>query len=166
MKNEITMIDNETIILFDNIKNLIEHSRNRVYKAVNTEMINLYWNIGKMIAEKQNGNKKAKYKDYIIEQLSLKLTQQFGKGFSKRNLERMRKLYMYYPIATTLSSQLTWSHYVELIKIDNELKRNFYMNECINSSWNVRELQRQRTTLLYERLIGTKNKSKLLDLSK
>ena len=104
MKNEITMIDNETIILFDNIKNLIEHSRNRVYKAVNTEMINLYWNIGKMIAEKQNGNKKAKYKDYIIEQLSLKLTQQFGKGFSKRNLERMRKLYMYYPIATTLSS--------------------------------------------------------------
>ena len=165
MKNEITMIDNETIILFDNIKNLIEHSRNRVYKAVNTEMINLYWNIGKMIAEKQNGNKKAKYKDYIIEQLSLKLTQQFGKGFSKRNLERMRKLYMYYPIATTLSSQLTWSHYVELIKIDNELKRNFYMNECINSSWNVRELQRQRTTLLYERLIGTKNKSKLLDLS-
>lgn len=111
MKNEITMIDNETIKLFDNIKYLIEQSRNRVYKAVNTEMINLYWNIGKMIVEKQEGNCRAKYGDYLIENLSNQLTNEFGIGFSARNLKRMRKLYLYYPKRTTLSSQLTWPHY-------------------------------------------------------
>ena len=69
----------------------------------------------------------------------------------------MRKLYLYYPKRTTLLSQLTWSHYLELIKIDDETKRNFYMNECINSNWDVRELQRQRTTLLYERIATSKD---------
>ena len=151
--------------LYNNIKILIKESKNKVYKTVNTEMINLYWNIGKMIVEKQQGNIKAKYKDYVTEKLSVKLTLEFGSGFSKRNLERMRKLYLYYPIATTLLSQLTWSHYLELIKIKEKAKRDFYMHECINSNWNVRELQRQRTTLLYERLVNSKDKSKLLELS-
>ena len=151
--------------LYNNIKILIKESKNKVYKTVNTEMINLYWNIGKMIVEKQQGNIKAKYKDYVTEKLSVKLTLEFGSGFSKRNLERMRKLYLYYPIATTMLSQLTWSHYLELIKIKEKAKRDFYMHECINSNWNVRELQRQRTTLLYERIASSKDKSKLLELS-
>ena len=151
--------------LYNNIRILIKESKNKVYKTVNTEMINMYWNIGKMIVEKQQGNIKAKYKDYVTEKLSVKLTLEFGSGFSKRNLERMRKLYLYYPIATTLLSQLTWSHYLELIKIKEKAKRDFYMHECINSNWNVRELQRQRTTLLYERLVNSKDKSKLLELS-
>ena len=149
--------------LYSDIKNLIINSRNRVYRTVNTEMINLYWNIGKMIVEKQDGNSRAKYKDYVTEQLSLKLTKQFGKGFSKRNLEYMRRFYLCYPIAKTLSAQLTWSHYLELIKEKDETKRNFYMKECINCNWNVRELQRQRTTLLYERLYLSNKKGKLLE---
>lgn len=128
-------------------------------------MINLYWNIGKMIVEKQEGHNRAKYGDYLIESLSIQLTNEFGKGFSTRNLKRMRKLYLYYPKRTTMLSQLTWSHYLELIKIDDESKRNFYMNECINSNWDVRELQRQRTTLLYERIANSKDESKLLELS-
>lgn len=132
---------------------------------MNTEMINLYWNIGKMIVEKQEGHNRAKYGDYLIESLSIQLTNEFGKGFSTRNLKRMRKLYLYYPKRTTMLSQLTWSHYLELIKIDDESKRNFYMNECINSNWDVRELQRQRTTLLYERIANSKDESKLLELS-
>ncbi|MGN1268769.1 MAG: YhcG family protein [Candidatus Aphodocola sp.] len=166
MKNEfIAVKDSETSELFDIIKNLIEQSKNRVYKTVNTEMINLYWNIGKMIVEKQEGHNRAKYGDYLIESLSIQLTNEFGKGFSTRNLKRMRKLYLYYPKRTTMLSQLTWSHYLELIKIDDESKRNFYMNECINSNWDVRELQRQRTTLLYERIANSKDESKLLELS-
>ena len=128
-------------------------------------MINLYWNIGKMIIAKQGGNDKAGYKDYVLENLSIKLSNEFGRGFSKRNLERMRKFYLYYPIATNVLSQLTWSHYLELLKINDANKRNFYMHECINSNWDVRELQRQRTTLLYERICASKDKKSILELS-
>lgn len=165
MNKTITIKNNETNELFFDIKSLIEDSRSRVYKTVNIEMINLYWNIGKIIVEKQNGQDRAKYVDYIIENLSNQLTNEFGKGFSVRNLKRMRKLYLCYPKRTTLLPQLTWSHYLEFIKIEDEAKRNFYKNECINSNWDVRELQRQRTTLLYERIANSKDKSKLLELS-
>ena len=157
--------DKEVDELFVNIKKLIDQSKNKIYKTVNTEMINLYWNIGKIIVEKQNGQDRAKYGDYLIENLSNQLTNELGKGFSTRNLKRMRKLYLCYPKRTTMLSQLTWSHYLELIKINDETKRNFYMNECVNSNWDVRELQRQRTTLLYERIANSKNKSKLVELS-
>lgn len=125
--NEVIIKDDEINKLYDYIKSLIDQSKNRIYKTVNTEMINLYWNIGKVIVEKQNGQDRAKYGDYLIENLSNQLTNEFGKGFSTRNLKRMRKLYLCYPKRTTMLSQLTWSHYLELIKIDDETKRNFYM---------------------------------------
>ena len=164
MKKEIineTEIDN----LYSNIKTLIEESRNRVYKTVNTEMVNLYWNIGKMIVEKQGGETRAQYGDLLVEGISKRLTEYFGKGFSIQNLRRMRQFYLMYPIRSTLSSELSISHYFELIKIKEKAKRDFYMQECINSNWDVRELQRQRTTLLYERLILSKDKSKIEELS-
>lgn len=164
MKNEIINI-NEVSELYIEIKQLVEQSKNRVYKTVNTEMIDLYWSIGKMIVEKQEGNVRAKYGDNLIEHLSINLTNEFGSGFSTRNLKRMRKLYLYYPIRTTMLSQLTWSHYLELIKIEDKQKRDFYMYECVNSNWDVRELQRQRTTLLYERIANSKDKDKILELS-
>lgn len=164
MANDI-MEENEINNLYNDIRNLVEQSRNKIYKTVNTQMINLYWNIGKMIIDKQSGNGKAKYKDYVLENLSIKLSNEFGRGFSKRNLERMRKFYLYYPIVTNMLSQLTWSHYLELLKISEKEKRDFYMHECVNSNWGVRELQRQRTTLLYERIANLKDKSKLLELS-
>ncbi len=158
-------MDNQIDQIFDNIKELVISSRNRVYSVVNTEMLNLYWHIGKIIMDIQQGEKKAHYGDYVLERLSEKLTAEFGKGFSKRNLERMRKFYLYFPIATTVSSQLSWSHYLELLRIEEEPKRKFYMNECINSRWSVRELQRQRDSLLYERLLLSRNKEKVLELS-
>ena len=151
--------------VFDNIKELVINSRNKVYTTVNKEMLNLYWNIGRIIMEIQQGDERASYGDAVLEKLSLKLTNEFGKGFSKRNLERMRKFYIIFPIATTLSSQLSWSHYLELIKIEEEPKRNFYLKECINSMWSVRELQRQKDSLLYERLILSADKEKVLELS-
>ena len=164
MTNEI-IEEKEVESLYNGIKELVEQSRNRVYKTVNTEMINLYWNIGKMIVERQAKNPRAKYGDYLIENISKKLSLYFGKGFSIQNLRKMRQFYVCFPIRSTLSSELSISHYFELIRIKEEDKRNFYMQECINCNWDVRELQRQRTTLLYERIATSKDKNKVLELS-
>ena len=107
MNSKLISNDKEFNYVFDNIKDLIINSRNKVYQAVNTEMLNLYWNIGKIIMEIQQGDERASYGDAVLDRLSQKLTDEFGKGFSKRNLERMRKFYIYFPIATTVSSQLS-----------------------------------------------------------
>ena len=163
--NNIIINDNEVNIIFDNIKTLIINSRDKVYQTVNIEMLKLYWNIGKIILNIQNGNSRASYGDALLDKLSEKLTNEFGKGFSARNLRTMRKFYLMYPIWQTVSSKLSWSHYLELIKIDEDNKRNFYLNECINSRWSVRELQRQRDSLLYERLTLSADKEKILELS-
>ena len=177
MKENIEIIEENVKPVFEEIKQLVNTSRERVYSTVNTEMLNLYWNIGKIIMKIQQGNERAKYAENILEKLSLKLTDEFGKGFSKRNLERMRKFYNMFKnpqyscensnnqIATSMLSQLSWTHYLQLIKIDESPKRNFYLKECINSRWSVRELQRQISSLLYERLVLSKNKEKILELS-
>lgn len=157
--------DNEINNIFDNIKELVISSRNKVYSAVNTEMLKLYWNIGKSIMEIQQGDERASYGDAVLDKLSQKLTNEFGKGFSSRNLRTMRKFYLMYPIWQTVSSKLSWSHYLELIKIEEDNKRNFYLNECINTRWSVRELQRQIDSLLYERLTLSANKEKVLELA-
>ena len=166
MENELSVIDKSINPIFEEIKELINTSRNRVYTAVNTEMLNLYWNIGKIIMEIQQGNERASYGETILKKLSEKLTIEFGKGFSARNLRTMRKFYLVYPIWQTVSAKLSWSHYLELIKIEENNKRQFYLNECINCRWSVRELQRQTGSLLYERLALSKDKQKVLELAK
>lgn len=165
MANELTLVEENINPIFEEIKGLVNTSRNRVYSAVNTEMLNLYWNIGRIIMEIQQGNERATYGDAVLEKLSEKLTSEFGKGFSTRNLERMRRFYICFSISTTLSSELSWSHYLELIRIEEEPKRNFYMKETINSKWSVRELQRQKDSLLYERLALSKDKESVLELA-
>ncbi len=161
-----TVLDSEVEQIFDEIKLLVNSSRNKIYTAVNTEMLNLYWNIGKMIMNMQGSLERAEYGDKLLESLSKKLTKEFGRGFSGRNLRNMRKFYMSFKIWQTLSTELSWSHYLELIKIEEQNKREFYMHEAMNARWSVRELQRQRDSLLYERLIISKDKDKVLDLSR
>ena len=102
MSNQLIKNNNDFNLFFNNIKDLVINSRNKVYQTVNTEMLNLYWNIGKAIMEIQQGDERASYGETVLEKLSQKLTAEFGKGFSKRNLERMRKFYIYFPIATTV----------------------------------------------------------------
>ena len=104
------LIDNNYNIdnIFDNIKDMVINSRNKVYSAVNTEMLNLYWNIGKVIMEIQQGDERAAYGDAVLDKLSQKLTNEFGKGFSSRNLRTMRKFYLMYPIWKTVSAKLSW----------------------------------------------------------
>ena len=116
MKNNIVNKQDAFQSVYEEIKNLIDYSQKKVYTTINREMLYLYWNIGKIILQIQEGEERANYGKNLLDNLSIKLTFEFGKGFSKRNLERMRKFYVSFPNATTLSSQLSWSHYLELGK--------------------------------------------------
>ena len=166
--NEMCKIENEIVSeenIYKDIKSLILNSRNNVYRAVNTEMLDLYWNIGKRLMEIQEGSKRAEYGKGIIEKISSRLTQEYGRGYSIPNLKKMRQFYLLFPIRSTVLSELSWSHYLILIKINEENKRKFYMHEAVNSGWSVRELQRQVDSLLFERLAISKNKEEVLELA-
>jgi len=131
-------------------------------------MTKTYFLIGKRIVEEeQNGNKKAEYGKNLIKILSEKLTKEFGKGFSQRNLEQMRTFYVRYSIPQTLSAEfkLSWSHYFILMRIEDIGTRNFYEIEAIQNNWSLRELKRQVNSTLYERLLLSKDKEKVKELS-
>ena len=165
MKNNLVIEKEHMELVFKEIKDLVVNSRNKVYSYVNVEMLDLYWNIGKIIMQIQDGEKRAEYGETILKKISENLTREFGKGFSIINLRRMRKFYCFFPIRSTVSNELSWSHYLELMKIEEKNKRDFYQKETINSKWSVRELERQRDSLLYERLIISKDKKKVLELA-
>lgn len=156
LKNEIETTNNDFNKIYKDIKKLINESKNRIYISVNTEILNLYWNIGKIIIEIQNGENRAKYGKNVLKDLSMRLTKEFGNGFSERNLEHMRKFYLIFPISKSVIAKLSWTHYIEIMKIKEDEKRNFYIHECINSKWSVRELQRQIKSKMYERMIKDK----------
>ena len=147
-----------TVNFYENIKKLIDESRKHVVTYVNTTMLFTYWNIGKMIVEEQGGSSKAKYGNKLIAELSKQMTFDFGKGFDERNLRYMRQFYLFYPIWNTVRSELNWSHYRLLIKIEEEHIRNFYMEEAIKGKWSVRQLERQISTCSYSRVIANKTK--------
>ena len=156
--------------MIQEIKDIILSSRKKVSYEVNNTMLYAYWNVGRIIVEnEQNGNIKAEYGKQIMKELSKELRKILGSGFSVSNLFNMRKLYITYPKFQTVSGKLSWSHYCELLSIDNVDERNFYEKECIDSNWSVRELKRQLETSLFERLLlseGKNNKKKVYELSK
>lgn len=108
--------------------------------------------------EKQGGEERAEYGAKLIKELSARMTEDFGKGFTPTNLKNMRTFYLMFPKGQTLSDQLSWSHYCQIIRIPNEKARQYYHDECAREHWSVRELKRQISTLSYERLIGTGDK--------
>ena len=145
--------------LFNEIKNIIITSRKNIVRNVNTEMLSAYWNIGKLIIEdEQKNNARAQYGEQTLKNLSKQLTKELGNGFSLTNLKNMRKFFLVYKKGQTLSDQLSWSHYCELLSISDYCKRSFYEKECIASRWSVRELKRQLDSSLYERLLLTRGK--------
>ena len=156
--------------IIEDIKEVIVSSRQKVAYEVNNTMLLAYWNVGKIIVEnEQNGNIKAEYGKQVMKELSKELRKILGSGFSVSNLFNMRRFYITYPKFQTLSGKLSWSHYCELLSIENTDERNFYEKECINSNWSVRELKRQIDTSLFERLLlseGKSNKEKVYTLSK
>ena len=156
--------------IVNQIKSLLFDARNKAASVVNTAMLQAYWDIGRIIVEhEQDGNIKAQYGANLLPELSKKLTSELGRGFSRSNLQNMRKFYMEFQICQTVSGKLTWSHYCELLGISDKNEREFYQNECLNSHWSVRELNRQIETGLFERVLlsdGSVNKEKVLSLAK
>lgn len=147
--------------IYKEIKSILEQARNKVYKVANSTMVEAYWNIGRVIVEKQGGNNKAEYGTALIKNLSKKMTKEFGKGFTVANLKNMRQFYLIFQKSYALRSELTWTHYRLLMRVENENARNFYIEECIKSNWSTRQLERQITTLFYERLLSSKDKEKV-----
>lgn len=153
--------------LIDQVKQLIVQAQNNAVRAVNTERVILYWNIGKHIIEdQQQGNYKAEYGKAIISSLAIELTKDFGSGFNKRQLERCRKFYIEFPIASALRSQLNWTQYRLLLGIDDQDKRTYYIEESCKNNWGARQLERQINSQLYERLLMSNDKEKVLAIAK
>jgi len=148
-------------IIFEEVKKILQEARNKVYKATNNVMVEAYWNIGRIIVEKQSGNEKAEYGTALLKNLSKEMTKEFGKGFTVANLKNMRQFYLTFPKSYALRSELSWTHYRLLMRIENENARNFYIEETIKSNWSTRQLERQITTLFYERILSSKNKEKV-----
>jgi predicted nuclease of restriction endonuclease-like (RecB) superfamily len=135
--------------------------------AVNSFLVETYWQIGRYIIEfEQDGEIKAKYGKYLIDNLTKDLTTRLGKGFSKSNLLYMRLFYLEYPKGETPSHLLSWSQYVELLKISDKLERSFYLQQTIRENWSIRELKRQKKSSLYLRLAASKDKDGILQLAK
>ena len=155
--------------LVDQIKSLLEASRQKIAVEVNTTLLQTYWQIGCLICEYEQTDKiRAEYGKQTLKVLSKELTNEFGKGFSVSNLQFMRRFYQTYQIQQTASVKLSWSHYCELLSISDADKRSFYEKEAINSNWSVRELKRQIESSLFERLLlsnGDTNKEKVLSLA-
>lgn len=139
--------------LLSEIKNIIAQSRDQAIRAVDNTRVLMYWHIGQRIfEEEQQGKERADYGKYLVSFLADQLEPEFGNGFGKRQLELMRQFHRTFPIANTLRSQLSWSHYKLLVRIDNEDKRDYYVAETIKNNWTIRQLERQINSQLYERL--------------
>lgn len=155
------MLEVQEKIIFQEIKEILQEAKNKVYKVANNAMVEAYWNIGRVIVEKQGGNDKAEYGTALLKNLSKEMTKEFGKGFTSTNLKYMRQFYLTFPKSHALRDQLSWTHYRLLMRVENDNARNFYMEECIKSNWSTRQLERQITTLFYERILSSKNKEKV-----
>lgn len=150
-------IENNIDKLFKKVSEVISEARKTVYQTANTQMVKAYWQIGKLIVEEeQNGKERATYGKEIVKQLSAKLAP-YGNIYSKRNLWYMVRFYQAFPIVNALRSQLSWTHYRLLSKIENENARNFYIEETIKSSWSTRTLERQINNLYYQRILSSKD---------
>ena len=152
--------------VYNNIKIILEKARGNAYRTINSAMVGAYWEIGKtIIEEEQEGAKRAEYGKSLIKGLARKLTQDYGKGFTERNLWYIRDFYLKFPKVNALRAELTWTHYRLLLRVDKEEARQFYMIESTSNNWSTRELERQINSLLYERISLSKDKEKIKELS-
>lgn len=161
-----TDITHNTNRLFNKVSDLLKAAQNMVLQTVNKTMVATYFEIGKMIVEKeQHGKERAKYGNQLIIELSKKISSDFGKGFSSTNIKQMRSFYISYSKSQTLSDQfkLSWSHYLFLMRIDDGNERSFYEIESVKSNWGLRELKRQFNSALYTRLALSRDKKQIIE---
>ncbi|WP_037355525.1 YhcG family protein [Selenomonas sp. FC4001] len=147
--------------IYGEIRQSIIHVQYKVQQAVNTGMVQIYWEIGQQLDKACDG-KQAEYGKGVLQQVSEKLTAEFGKVYSVRNLQMMRQFYLAFPNANTLCSHLSWSHYRLLMRVNNIEARTYYEKECAASRWSVRELERQISTLAYQRTLSIQEETKNL----
>lgn len=152
--------------LIFNIEQMVANAKEKLSTSVNNTITETYWQIGKYIVEtEQDGKIKAAYGKKLLTTLSHELTLRLGKGYSRPNLNNMRKFYLKYPNCQTVSDKLSWSHICELIKLDDDLERSFYERQTVNENWSVRELQRQIDSALFLRLAVSRDKEGILSLA-
>ncbi len=136
------------------IVEILEAARLTAYRAGNAAMVRTYWEIGRVIVEEeQKGERRAGYGDTLIRKFARHLTRDFGRGFTRSNLQYMRQFFRTFPIGHTLRGELTWTHYRLLLRVEKEEARSFYIRETIESNWSTRELGRQISSLFYERSV-------------
>ncbi len=144
------------------IKQILAQARQKSYQAINSAMVEAYWKIGeKIVLEEQQGKDRAEYGKEIIKLASKELTLEFGKGFSPRTLWEIRQFYLCFPqqqIVRTLSAQLSWSHFQRVLRVPDENARIYYLNEAAQNTWSIRTLDRNISTLYYQRLLSSQNK--------
>ncbi|BBD45231.1 DUF1016 family protein [Petrimonas sulfuriphila] len=154
--------------LYYKVSELLKQAQSNVVQTVNKTMVTTYFEIGRMIVEEeQKGKERAEYGQQLINELSYKLSTEFGKGFSPTNIKQMRSFYLIYSKGQTVSDEfnLSWSHYLKLMRIDDENERRFYEIETYKNNWSLRELQRQYDSALYTRLALSRDKKKVIELS-
>ena len=156
MINEIVENNNIFDDYYEKINQMIINSKTNIIRNINHEMVELYYNIGQAINELIDEYNLEKSQNEIIKSFSNKLTKEFGQGFSVPSLKKMKKFYQVFNGGSTLWNQLSWSHNRLIMNIDDDKRRNFYLEECIKSNWSVRQLERQINSFYYERLISTK----------
>ena len=157
-------IDNNNLAI--NIVRIVREARQTAYRAVNFAMVAAYWNIGKLIVEDELHWERADYGKTVLKNLSERLTKEFGKGFDERELRKMCQFYRCFEIRDTLRPELSWSHYRRLISVEDEKARNWYMNEAADAVWSTRQLDRQISTLYYDRLLASQNKDVVIQEAK
>lgn len=143
------------------IRALLLAARAQVRQTVNTAMVQTYWHIGRMIVEdEQGGQKRAAYGKKVLPELAKRLSEEFGSGFSAPSLWNYRQFYLCFPILSAVRRELTWTHYKSLLRIENLTAREWYAQEAAQQGWSVRALDRQISTLYYERLLSTQDNAK------
>lgn len=145
-------------VFYKQVSSILNAARDKAYTAVNFAMVEAYWDIGKSIVDEQGGEERAKYGEALLKALAIRLTKDFGKGFEARELRKMRQFYLAFPIRDSLRPELSWTHYRRLIRIPDPEARTWYMNECADSRWSTRQLERQINTMFRERLLASKDK--------
>lgn len=153
--------------LIDSIGSMLLSGQQKAFVQIHKVMIETNWEIGRHIVEfEQEGSNRAEYGKELLVRLSKDLTTKYGKGFSRSNLFQFRQFYLRFPIFQTLSGKLSWSHYCEILKVENELEMNFYIKQCETENWSVRELKRQMKSMLFHRLALSTDKAGVLELAK
>lgn len=153
--------------LLANVRQLIEQAKAKAVRSVNFERVLLYWNMGKhIVEEEQRGKERADYGSYIIKTLATNLTKEYGSGYSFRQLNFCRQFFLCFPIVNALRSQLNWTQYRLLLRIEDADKRTYYIEESCNNNWSARQLERQINSQLYERLLLSSDKESVLAVAK